>query len=107
MKYIVCRIKRDGEFFMDVPIMFPDMLVHSMVFSQMRSLLEIQYFKNGTKTEVEPLSAGDFSSTAFMAGEERIFHGKSSSLGVASREVDDRLIGSLDYGSSMMEIEEG
>lgn len=97
MKYIVCRVNRDGEQFLDVPFVFPNLLVHSMVFSQMRALLENQYFDSKAKTEVVALSAGDiiFSETGWCSG-------KSESLGVVSRgELDDKLIILNDYGSGL------
>lgn len=83
---------------MDVPIVFPDMLVHAMVFAQMRALLEMQFFSNKHKTTVVALSAGEFSSTQ-MIDPDGFCHGKSDSLGVVSRgKEDDNLLGMNDYG---------
>jgi hypothetical protein len=101
MKYIVCQVQRNGKPFINVPVVFPEILVHAMVFAQMRSLLEMQYFSNDHKTEVIPLSAGDFSSTSFP--DEQFCHGKSESLGVKSREKeDDTLLSMSDYGAGML-----
>ena len=110
MKYIVCRVQNDKEIVCDIPFVFPDMMVHSMVFAQMRALLEMQFFHSKKRNEVIALSAGEFSSMAF---EEHIMetnpnqagmcHGKSDSLGVKSRgKEDDVLIRMADYGSCMM-----
>jgi hypothetical protein len=99
MKYIVCQVQRDGAPFLNVPFVFPDVLVHAMVFSQMRALLEMQYFSAVHKTEVTALSAGEFSSTVFE-DPSGLCHGKSSTLGVASRgREDDALLGMSDYGA--------
>lgn len=101
MKYVVCRVLRGGEKLIDVPVVFPDALVHAMVFAQMRALLEMQYFSNGCRTSVVPLSAGELSSTIF--NEEGVCSGGSESLGVKSREhEDDALLKMNDYGSGMM-----
>lgn len=98
MKYIVCRVLHDEEPFLDIPILFPDMLVHAMVFTQMRALLEMQYFKASKKTTVIALSAGELSSMPFDCS--MMCSGKSDSLGVKSREeTDDQLIRMTDYGS--------
>lgn len=109
MKYIVCQIQRDGEPFAEVPFAFPDMLVHAMVFAQMRALLEMQFFSTKHKTEVIAVAGGEFSSMAFempdfqsIAGQV-MCHGKSDSLGVTSRGAkDDQLIRMTDYGSCMV-----
>lgn len=99
MKYIVCQVQQNKDPFLNVPIMFPDMLVHSMVFAQMRALLELQYFKVGKKTEVVCISAGFISSTN-ISDPDGICHGESESLGVKSRgKEDDRLFLMADYGS--------
>lgn len=110
MKYIVCQVQHDGEPFMNVPVVFPDLLVHAMVFAQMRALLEMQFFSNKKKTTVIALSGGEFSSMAFEShpmqtdpNEQAMCHGESTSLGVKSRGMeDDQLIRMTDYGSAMV-----
>jgi hypothetical protein len=101
MKYIVCQIQRDGDPFLNVPFVFPETLVHSMVFSQMRALLEHQYFSDKKKTTVVCISAGFLSSTVLLTdGPDGLCHGESTSLGVKSRGADDdRLLMMNDYGS--------
>jgi len=102
VKYIVCQVQRDKEPFINVPFVFPDMLVHAMVFAQMRALLEMQYFSNKHKTEVVALSGGFFSSTV-MSDSDGLCHGESESLGIKSRgKEDDNLLKMADYGSCMM-----
>ena len=107
MKYIVCRVKRNGKTVMDVPVVFPDFLVHAMVFAQMRALLETQYFKASAKTEVVALSAGELSSTGFaVSATDGLCHGRSDTLGVKSRgELNDRLIHMADYGACAMDAD--
>lgn len=99
MKYIVCEVRHDGEPLVRVPFVFPDMLVHSMVFEQMRALLSMQYFKNNKKTEVVAYSAGELSSFGVL-GDAGMCGGKSTSLGVESKgKEDDQLMRMADYGS--------
>lgn len=105
MKYIVCRVLRDDEKLIDIPVVFPDALVHAMVFAQMRALLEMQYFSNEKQTTVIALSAGELTSTIFTdtSDDASICHGESTSLGVKSREhEDDQLLKMNDYGAGMM-----
>lgn len=100
MKYIVCEVKREGETIARIPVIFPDLLVHSMVFAQMRAMLETTYFSNRGRTTVEPLSGGFISSMSFEGGD--LCTGKSESLGVVSRgKLDDQLIRMTDYGSTV------
>lgn len=99
MKYIVCEIRRDGEAFMRVPFVFPDLLVHSMVFEQMRAMLSMQYFKADKVTEVVAYSAGELSSFGVL-GDAGMCGGKSTSLGIGSKgKEDDQLMRMADYGA--------
>jgi hypothetical protein len=102
MKYIILQVSHDGDPLMKVPVCFPSVLVHDMVAAQMTALLRMQFFKTDKKTEVEVISAGDFSSTIFM-DPEGVCGGESTSIGVKSLgKIDDQLIGMADYGSLML-----
>lgn len=107
MKYIVCQVKRKGEPLYEFPFVFPEQLVHAMVFSQMRAMLEHQFFSNKEKTEVVPIAAGFLHSMTFATGTgaegNGFCHGESESLGVKSRGLqDDKLFMMNDYGAGAM-----
>lgn len=97
MKYIVCQVRKNGEPWLEVPFVFPDMLVHSMVFAQMRALLQNQYgISSDDKVDVVAVSAGALSSMDLSTS----CYGKSDTLGITSRsEVDDQLLRMADYGA--------
>lgn len=100
MKYIVCQVQKDGKPFVNVPFIFPDIMVHSMVFSQMRALLELQYVSSTAVTTVIPLSAGELSSTTFDS--DHTCFGESTSLKIESRLGEDsNLLAMCDYGSCL------
>jgi hypothetical protein len=81
MKYIIF-ISKDGR--QEIPIIFPNNLVHLEVAQAMSKLV-------GTSRVV---AAGEFSSLAIDAE----CNGKSTTIGVKSREEqDDRLISNYDY----------
>lgn len=89
MKYIV--LKQIGKHFSrEVPIIFPNELVHSVVAEAIMDALE----KEGHKTGFDVVSAGEFSSMDIQAD----CNGKSTTLNVKSRgDVDSRMITMYDY----------
>jgi len=100
MKYVVLAVTdhgRSGESVRHVPIIFPDLLVHSEVSSAIARTLRTDAWENGIRREVKPLSAGFLSSTVISAGKP-FCHGKSESLNLPSRPVEDSaLISTYDY----------
>jgi hypothetical protein len=91
MKYIVMDVKKPGGFHLEVPFVFPDMVVHHMMAQVCKALCEATW----PETEVKPVSAGFVSSTAF----EDECYGESETLGLKSRPEDSRLIQMCDYGA--------
>ncbi len=91
MKYIVAQVALKGHV-LEVPILFPESLVHSMVYAVIKVLLEDQY-----KTEdVKCVSAG------FVHGPDTDCYGKSDSLKIESRgKIDDILFLTSDYGGGI------
>jgi hypothetical protein len=87
MKYVVLLVKKP-EF--KVPIIFPDMLVHSDVADHMKHMLSVQHKFD----DVEVFSAG------FI--ENGKCYGKSTSLGVESHESDTLLIKTYSYTQGMV-----
>ena len=87
MKYIVIEVTGNVE--LQVPFVFPEMLVHAMVAAQMEALLRIQY--PGCKAST--VSAGSINVTAQST------YGKSVSLDLNSRVSDGQLINGADYGA--------
>lgn len=92
MKYIVLNVISKSGMGMDVPFVFPDIIVHSMMAHVCVDLCKMTW---GADVDVTPISAGFLSSTAF----EDECYGESMSLGLKSRPEDSRLIKMCDYGS--------
>lgn len=98
MKYIVLRIE-DRE----VPIIFPDTLVHSMVADAIRDVFARERIESGKydvsarsmrkfREGIRPVAAGDIN-LGFVT-----CSGKSSTLKVESRgRADDQMIETYDY----------
>jgi hypothetical protein len=97
MKYIVMRVvmkgSKEGEHFvLEVPFVFPEIIVHSMMCGVCVRLCMDTWSK---AMSVLPISAGFVSSTAF----EDECYGESESLKLKSRPEDSDLIRMCDYGS--------
>lgn len=91
MKYIVIEIKAHG-ITREMPIIFPEALVHLDVANQMIALLRA----TNQGSRVRPISAGFLSS--LDAPGHLLCTGKSETLGLESREgIDARLIRMMDY----------
>lgn len=87
-KYVNINV-RLGEFSFDVPIMFPDKLVHADVAAVMVAVVRRSF--PGAKS-VEVVSAGELGCLEVDGT-----HGGSSTLHVGSRPDDERMINSYDY----------
>jgi len=97
MKYIVCRVRKHRKIFLDIPVVFPDLLVHAVMFEHVRNALLAQW-PSRQGYSIRPLSAGSIASIENF-GE---CHGESESLGVKSRgKLDTELVRMADYGSCM------
>jgi hypothetical protein len=91
MKYVVIEA-RIGDDVREFPIIFPNILVHSIVAGSVIAGLQAFHNKNGKYTVV---SAGEISSMDLDAGS---CHGSSETLKLKSRgEEDDKLITLHDY----------
>ncbi len=92
MKYIVMQVLNKSGLDLEVPFVFPEIIVHSMMAEACRSLLSIHF----PESDIKAISAGFTSSMAF----EDDCYGKSESLNLESRpERDNALIKMCDYGS--------
>ncbi|EIY0667482.1 hypothetical protein MMC72_001608 [Salmonella enterica] len=87
MKYIILRL--DGKIPREVPVIFPDLLVHADVAMTMTAMIK-EDSSNTNITDVRVVSAG-FCHTAVEC------HGRSESLNIASRDIDNTVINTLDY----------
>ncbi|HGA5503405.1 TPA: hypothetical protein ACISZU_000181 [Salmonella enterica subsp. enterica serovar Potsdam] len=87
MKYIILRL--DGKLPRDVPVIFPELLVHADVAKAMTAMIK-EDSDNIHITDIRVVSAG-FCNTAVEC------HGRSESLNIASREIDDTVINTVDY----------
>jgi hypothetical protein len=93
MKYVVIEVIMRSGVEMEIPIIFPDLLVHSEV-ADMLQLKLSQQFKDA---DIKPISAGFLSSLSIDSG---CCHGESESLGLKSRGMkDSALVTGCDYGS--------
>ena len=92
MKYVVMHVMNKAGLDLEIPFIFPDIIVHLYMATICKPLLE-EHFK---EADITVVSAGFCSSTAF----EDECYGQSESLGVKSRpERDSHLIKMCDYGS--------
>lgn len=87
MKYIILRL--DGKIPREVPVIFPDLLVHADVARTMTAMIK-EDSSNTNITDVRVVSAG-FCNTAVEC------FGKSDTLGITSRDIDDAIINTWDY----------
>ncbi|EDU6365892.1 TPA: hypothetical protein MM834_003353 [Salmonella enterica subsp. houtenae] len=87
MKYIILRL--DGKIPREVPVIFPDLLVHADVARTMATTIK-EDSSNTNITDVRVVSAG-FCNTAVEC------FGKSETLNIASRDIDNTVINTVDY----------
>ncbi|ECE9609608.1 hypothetical protein EW885_20890 [Salmonella enterica subsp. enterica serovar Enteritidis] len=87
MKYIILRM--EGKIPREVPVIFSDLLVHADVARSMTAMIK-KDISNANITDVRVVSAG-FCNTAVEC------HGKSDTLNIASRDIDDIVINTVDY----------
>lgn len=85
MKYIIIKCTQEDGFHYNLPMSFPNMLVHRMVFESMLDMIR-QMMPKGT---IEVIGSGEFDSSVFAGA---VLHGESDSLQVKSRGEEDRLI---------------
>ncbi|EMW9316467.1 hypothetical protein AAE121_005212 [Salmonella enterica] len=87
MKYIILRL--DGKIPREVPVIFPDLLVHTDVARTMATMIK-EGSSNTNITDVRVVSAGFCNTTVKCFG-------KSETLNIASRDIDDTVINTWDY----------
>lgn len=87
MKYIILRL--DGKIPREVPVIFPDLLVHADVARATTAMIK-EDSSNMNITDVRVVSAG-FCNTAVDC------YGKSETLNIASRDIDNTVINTVDY----------
>jgi hypothetical protein len=93
MKYVIFRVDFKDGGGLEVPIVFPELCVHSLIAEAVQPTLE-KHWEGSTAT---PISAGFLSSTGFLDE----CHGKSDTLKLESRgEQDTALIRLNDYGAA-------
>lgn len=85
MKYILIKCISEDGFHHNIPILFPEILVHELVFKSLLPMLQ----ENHQSDSFEVIGAGDFDSNNLSLAN---FKGYSESLGVKSRGEEDRLI---------------
>jgi hypothetical protein len=91
MKYVVIQ-EQIGDDVREFPIIFPNILVHSVVAASVIAGLQAFHNKDG---KYMPVAAGEISSMDLCAGS---CHGSSETLKLKSRgEEDDKLITLHDY----------
>lgn len=93
MKYIVMEVELTKGHKLEIPILFPDILVHDTIAKQMVHMLYRQFLSS---SDVRCVAAGFVASIDMQIS----CHGRSESLNIASRgEIDSDLIKMTDYGS--------
>lgn len=91
MKYVVFRV--DGEFPIEIPVVFPHLLVHASVAERIQPMLQEVFGK-----EVATVSAGEVS----LFDVDCSCCGESTTLRLKSRgAIDDHLLSMNDYGSGV------
>lgn len=88
MKYIILRL--NGKIPREVPVIFPDLLVHADVAKAITAMIQADHDTCFNVTGIHVVSAG-FCDTGVRC------HGKSESLNITSREIDDAVINTVDY----------
>lgn len=93
MKYVVFQVSLTDDHNLEIPVVFPGNLVHSIVTEDFINALQ----KHFPSKVIRPISAGFLSSMVFGGV---MCHGDSESLKLNSRgPEDDALLIGLDYGS--------
>lgn len=94
MKYIILRL--EGKITREVPVIFPNLLVHADVASAITNMIQADTDTSTSTststsiTGIRVVSAG-FCDTAVGC------HGRSESLNITSRDIDDAVINTVDY----------
>lgn len=89
MKYIVFSVELDEGHTKEIPIIFPNDLVHEDVAKSFKRVL----FRNFEDQEISVISAGFINVGLVLS-----CHGRSETLGIASRgAADETLINRYDY----------
>lgn len=93
MKYIVMKVQVKEDFIIEIPFVFPEIIVHANIADFCKVLLEKHF---PAAESIQPISAGFCSSMAF----EDDCYGESETLKLKSRpQEDSALIKMCDYGS--------
>ncbi len=87
MKYVMLGVDSSDESTILVPIIFPNLLVHSMVSKKIEELVKEMW----PNRNVRVLSAGDISMEDIQVG------GKSTTLNLDSHPFDSKFINFIDY----------
>ncbi|HFH0413764.1 TPA: hypothetical protein ACGHO4_001002 [Salmonella enterica subsp. diarizonae serovar 61:i:z] len=87
MKYIILRLEEKIP--REVPVIFSDLLVHADVARATAAMIK-EVINNANITDVRVVSAG-FCNTVVEC------HGKSESLNITSRDIDNTVINTVDY----------
>jgi hypothetical protein len=97
MKYVCLAVHLPGTI-VDVPILFPDELVHAMVAGAMSSCLAKHY----PGSQIYPVSAGEVTITRSPNGDDVSCSGASQTLGLCTRgEYDEALISGINYNKGI------
>lgn len=88
MKYIILRL--EGKIPREVPVIFPNLLVHADVASAITTMIQADTDTSTSITDIRVVSAG-FCDTAVGC------YGRSESLNITSRDIDDAVINTVDY----------
>lgn len=105
MKYVVIKVEdypttdpRAEAIIREMPVVFPEHMVHSMVYDSLAHMLRLEVLGTKRRRELSCVGAGFMSSTVFPAIGDSFCHGKSESLNVKSRGTeDDALFSMYDY----------
>jgi hypothetical protein len=105
MKYIIIHVtdigSDGGRVEREVPMIFPDLLVHKEVADFTMRLLRREQ-PDGRMRVVKPVAAGFLSSMAIGHPDRQVCHGESESLGLKSRPQDSKLIHLFDYAHGIL-----
>lgn len=94
MKYIVIGAKVSDQTRVEIPIVFPNIMVHADMADRVKNILVCEH----NFQEVEVMSAGDVS---FSLGQP-VCSGKSETLDVSSRPGDSDLLRMYDYTGGLV-----
>lgn len=88
MKYILFEVAVKKDLTLNIPFVFPNVLVHQDAAEHLQHLLCMTF----DTPEVKPVSAGFFNTLTGQCG------GRSESMGLESRPQDSDLVRLADYG---------